>query len=102
MTGHFLQPAEGELPVYDSIDDNVTTVCFQELLLGFDRHPIVVPREQLDVVLVAGGGLSFQLHPDFADTIEDAFAIEEPEGGPEEEVDQELEGLDSQALKDFL
>ena len=95
MTGHLLEPSEGELLVYDSICEDATTVRFQDVLLGRDRLPLVIPREQLDVVLVTGGGLSFQLHPDFADVIEDALALEEPEEEPEEDVDEELEGLDS-------
>ena len=61
------------------IDDNVTIVRFQEVLLGRDRLPLVTPREQLDVVLAAGGGLSFHLHPDYVYIIEDALEIEEPE-----------------------
>ena len=86
--------------MYDSIDDNVTTVRYQDVLLGRDRRPLIIPREHLDVVLVEGGGLSFQLHFDFEEIIENALTFDEPEEEPEEAVDQELEELDSEALRE--
>ena len=100
VTGHYLQSAEDELLVYDSIADDVSVVRYQEVILGPNRLPLVIPREQLDVVLADGGGLSFQLHPEFEDVIEAALAFEESDLEPEEDVDTELENLDSQALKE--